>query len=386
MNRFTSNNVSIRYSTEGTGQPAIVFINSLGTDLSSWENILPYLRGVQLVRYDKRGHGLSDVPAAPYTIREHSTDLLALLDHLEIQSATLVGVSVGGMIALDFAAQHPERVDRMIVMDTAGKIGNDEGWNTRIGTLRAHGMGHLADAILERWFAPSADADIRAVGNNMLRRSPLEGYIGTCEAIRDADLRPTLADIRIPTLVLVGADDGATTPELVAGLAAALPNARFEKIANAGHLPGWEQPEATANAIKRFLKETEAAAKSRYDIGMGIRRQILGDAHVDRSTANATDFDADFQRFITEFAWGTAWNGGTLDKPTRHIITLALLAALGKEHEFAMHVRVMQNAGSTPAQLKEALHQVAIYAGVPAANTAIGIAKKIFAEETETAH
>ncbi|MDX1520130.1 MAG: 4-carboxymuconolactone decarboxylase [Anaerolineae bacterium] len=118
----------------------------------------------------------------------------------------------------------------------------------------------------------------------------------------------------------------------------------------------------------------------KFERGMRIRRAVLGDAHVDRAEANKTDFDTEFQRFITEFAWGTAWAGGTIDRQTRHMVTIAVLAALGKEHELALHIRATQNTGVTPAQLKEVFHQVAVYAGVPAANTAIGIAKKVFAE------
>ena len=122
----------------------------------------------------------------------------------------------------------------------------------------------------------------------------------------------------------------------------------------------------------------------KFEKGMKTRRAVLGDAHVDRAEANKTEFDADFQRMITEFAWGTAWQGTALDLPTRHLITIAMLAALGKEHELAMHIRATQNTGVTPEQLKEALLQVAIYAGVPAANTAIGIAKQILAENSRT--
>ena len=122
----------------------------------------------------------------------------------------------------------------------------------------------------------------------------------------------------------------------------------------------------------------------KFEKGMKTRRAVLGDAHVDRAEANKTEFDADFQRMITEFAWGTAWQGTALDLPTRHLITIAMLAALGKEHELAMHIRATQNTGVTPEQLKEALLQVAIYAGVPAANTAIGIAKQILAENGRT--
>ena len=121
-------------------------------------------------------------------------------------------------------------------------------------------------------------------------------------------------------------------------------------------------------------------SEERYEQGMQIRRAVLGDAHVDRAEVNKTDFDADFQHMITEFSWGTVWNSDGLDRQTRHLITIALLAALGKEHELAMHLRATQNTGVTPQQVKEALHQVAVYAGIPAANTAFGIAKRVYAE------
>lgn len=118
----------------------------------------------------------------------------------------------------------------------------------------------------------------------------------------------------------------------------------------------------------------------KFEQGMKTRRAVLGNAHVDRAEANKTPFDADFQQIITEYAWGTAWQGAALDVPTRHLITIAMLAALGKEHELAMHIRATQNTGVTPEQLQEVFIQVAIYAGVPAANTAIGIAKRILEE------
>lgn len=121
----------------------------------------------------------------------------------------------------------------------------------------------------------------------------------------------------------------------------------------------------------------------KFERGMEIRRSVLGDAHVDRAEANKTDFDADFQRLITEAAWGTVWSGETLTRQTRHMVTIAILAALGKEHELAMHIRATRNTGVSPEEIKEVLHQVAIYAGIPAANTAFSIAKKVFAETTD---
>ena len=124
-----------------------------------------------------------------------------------------------------------------------------------------------------------------------------------------------------------------------------------------------------------------------FEQGMKVRRAVLGDAHVERAEANKTPFDADFQRYITEAAWGTVWTRPGLDRRTRHLITLAMVAALGKEHELALHIRATQNTGVTVDELKEVFMQVAVYAGVPAANTAFSVAKRVYAElgEKETA-
>jgi 4-carboxymuconolactone decarboxylase len=124
-------------------------------------------------------------------------------------------------------------------------------------------------------------------------------------------------------------------------------------------------------------------AENKLETGMAIRRTVLGDAHVDRAEANKTDFDRDFQQMITEFAWGTVWAGEEIDRRTRHLLTIAILAALGKEHELTLHLRATRNTGVTPTELKAALQQVAVYAGIPAANTAFGIAKKVLAEMDE---
>lgn len=116
----------------------------------------------------------------------------------------------------------------------------------------------------------------------------------------------------------------------------------------------------------------------RYERGMGMRRQVLGDDYVDRAEANKTPFDADFQRYITETAWGSVWSRPGLDVKTRHMVTLALLAALGKEHELALHLRATKNTGVSPDEVAELFHQVAVYAGVPAANSAFAQAKKVY--------
>ena len=124
-------------------------------------------------------------------------------------------------------------------------------------------------------------------------------------------------------------------------------------------------------------------ADKKLERGMAIRRQVLGDAHVDRAEANKTPFDADFQRFIAETAWGSVWSRPGLDRKTRHLITIAMMAALGKEHELALHIRATPNTGVTPDEVREVLLQVAVYAGVPAANMAVAIAKKVYGELAE---
>lgn len=121
----------------------------------------------------------------------------------------------------------------------------------------------------------------------------------------------------------------------------------------------------------------------KFEAGMKVRREVLGDTHVDHAEANKTGFDADFQRFITETAWGDVWTRPGLDRKTRHLLTIAMLAALGKENELAMHIRATENTGVTPEEVKEVFHQVAIYAGVPAANSAFAIAKQVYAELAE---
>jgi 4-carboxymuconolactone decarboxylase len=137
-----------------------------------------------------------------------------------------------------------------------------------------------------------------------------------------------------------------------------------------------------ADQINAFLHAHQTVG-SVYEQGMKIRREVLGDAHVDRAEVNKTSFDTDFQRFITETAWGMVWARPGLDRRTRHLLTLAMLAALGKEHEFAMHVRASRNTGVTMDEIKEILLQVAVYAGVPAANSAIAAAKRVIAEFEE---
>lgn len=259
--KFTAvNQTTLQYAAQGNpnGFP-LVFINSLGTDLRIWDGVAPHFTDRhRVIRYDKRGHGLSDCPPGPYTIRDHATDLAGLLDQLGARRAILVGISVGGMIALDFAATWPERVQALVLCDTGVKIGTAVMWNERIATLRQHGMAALSEAILSRWFSPAfATANPAAYRGyaNMLTRMPVAGYTATCEAIRDADLTAAASAITAPTLALCGAEDLATPPDLVRDLCTHIPHAVYREIPHAAHLPCIEQPDVMAAHVTQFLPE-----------------------------------------------------------------------------------------------------------------------------------
>ena len=386
---FTSiDGVTLHYTVEGsqTGTP-LVLINSLGSSLHIWDLVAPRLATrAPIIRDDKRGHGLSDCPPGPYTLANHANDLAGLLDYWQVPEAILIGISVGGMIALTYALAQPTRVKALVLCDTGAQIGTPELWNSRIEAIRQQGMAAMTASILARWFTPAFAQQQPAMYQgyaNMLMRTPVEGYIATCAALREADLRTAVSAIQTPTLVLCGTEDLSTPPALGQALAAQLKNARFALIDSAAHLPCIEQPTTFVDQVEHFLQESELSAENRYARGMKIRRSVLGDAHVDRATANQTAFDADFQRFITETAWGTVWARPGLERKTRHMLTLAILAALGKEHELTLHLRATRNTGLTPDQVKEIFIHLAIYAGVPAANTAFATAKRIYAESTD---
>lgn len=255
------NGIRLHFKVEGQAQGTpLVFINSLGCDLHIWDKVIPSFTGrYRILRYDKRGHGLSDVPPGPYTIRDHTEDLAVLLNDLEVDKAILTGISVGGLIAMDFALQYPSRVRTLVLADTAPRIGTPEGWNERIAGVRARGLDGMAETIVGRWFLPSfprAHPDEYRQAIEMLSRASPDGYTATCAALRDADLSSSIQSILAPTLVLCGARDQVVTPEQTRAWAASLPKGRVVMIEGAAHLPCIEQPGAVANAIGQFLQET----------------------------------------------------------------------------------------------------------------------------------
>jgi 3-oxoadipate enol-lactonase len=255
------NGVTLHYQVIGAaeGRPVLVFANSLGTDFRIWRDVIVRLVGdFAIVLYDKRGHGLSDIGDTPYAIEDHVGDLSGLLDFLKVRDAVICGLSVGGLIAQGLYAARPDLVRALILCDTAHKIGTADMWNARIRAIEEEGIEAIADLILERWFtAEYRDPDnAEFVGyRNMLLRTPRQGYVATCAALRDADFTKAARLITVPTMCVVGEEDGSTPPELVLELSKLIPGAYYQKIAKAGHLPCIEQPVVLTDAIKAFIEK-----------------------------------------------------------------------------------------------------------------------------------
>jgi 3-oxoadipate enol-lactonase len=258
------NGVTLHYQLIGgpADKPVIVFANSLGTDFRIWRDVIIRLAGdFPIVTYDKRGHGLSDVGDAPYSIEDHVDDLAGLLDHLKVKSAIICGLSVGGLIAQGLYAKRPDLVRALALCDTAHKIGTTDSWNARIATVESKGIEVLVEPVMRLWFTSAFHKDrkdeLTGYGN-MLMRQPVAGYTGTCAALRDADYTQAAKAIAVPTLCVVGDQDGSTPPDLVRSTADLIPGSRFEVIADAGHIPCVEQPEALVNLIRGFIADLQS--------------------------------------------------------------------------------------------------------------------------------
>src|ERR1051325_545385 len=238
---------------------ALLFANSLSSDLRIWDDLTERLSGqFKIIRYDHRGHGLSDAPPPPYSAEELAGDVIALLDHLEIRQAVLCGVSVGGLIAQAAGVKYPERVRALVLSDTGPRIGSIDSWQQRIEMIQTDGVVSIEKMTMERWFSVGfrerRPADARGYAN-MLRQTSTDGYVGTCSVLRDGDLRDAVKNIRCPTLVLCGEEDIATPPELSRDLTSLIPGAKFSLIEEAAHLPCVEQPAAMAERMLEFFRE-----------------------------------------------------------------------------------------------------------------------------------
>lgn len=255
-----TNGVNTHYEDNGApSAKTIVFANSLGTDFRIWNDVIaPLPKEVRVIRYDKRGHGLSECPPHPYSINDLASDVQSLLRQLNVTNCLFVGLSIGGLIAQELILNFPGLVRAAVLSNTAAKIGNQEMWQTRIEMAQSNKLAEMAPSIIERWFSRSFRQNEPAATEGwqaMLSRMPGEGYAGCCHAIMAADFSDKTASFDLPIWVIAGSEDGATPPNLVRATAELIPNCRYLEFDGAGHLTCVEEPKKYSSHLGKIMEE-----------------------------------------------------------------------------------------------------------------------------------
>ncbi len=255
------NGTELHYRIDGDrhgNAPWIVLSNSLGADLSMWApQVAALSKHFRVLRYDTRGHGHSEAPKGPYTIEQLTGDVLGLMDTLKIARANFCGLSMGGLTGVALAARHADRIERVVLCNTAARIGSPEVWVPRAAKARDEGMAALADAVLPRWFTADyieREPVVLAMIRDVFTHTDKEGYASNCDAIDAADLRPEAPGIKVPALVISGTHDLAATPAQGRELAQAIAGARYVEL-DASHISNIEKADAFTKTVIDFLTE-----------------------------------------------------------------------------------------------------------------------------------
>jgi 3-oxoadipate enol-lactonase/4-carboxymuconolactone decarboxylase len=377
---------------------------SLGTSVHAlWSACVGGLADrFHLVGWDLPGHGASPaVTAASTDFADLAAAVLELVDTVQEERGetglpfAYAGDSAGGAVGLQLLVDAPERVGAAVILCSSATFGAVPGWLDRAAAARGSGTASLVELSMQRWFADGfGDREPQRVSAllHSLRESDDESYAQICEALSRFDVRQQLHQVTAPVLAVAGSEDVATPPALLEEIAAGIPGTRLVVLDGVAHLPPAEAPSVVVKLLAQHLEPSGPAASripdaepdpgrdALYDKGMAVRRQVLGDAHVDRATAAATDLTREFQALITRYAWGTIWTRPGLDRRSRSMITLTALIARGHHDELAMHLRAARRNGLTDDEIKEVILQSAIYCGVPDANTAFRVAARVLAE------
>lgn len=253
----TDDGCAIHYEIEGRSDaPVLMMSNSLGTNLHMWDDqVAPFIAHFRLLRYDRRGHGQSGAPKGPYTMERLGRDVLAVLDGLKIDRINWCGLSMGGMVGMWLGANAPQRLNKLVLSNTSAYMADKAPWADRIKLVSEKGLGALVDANMERWFtkgfrerAPESIARMKA----MFVATPVQGYIGCCEAIRDMDFRESNTRITTPTMIIIGAQDPATTPAAGEAIHSQIKGSKVAML-DAAHISNMELPKVYADTVLGFL-------------------------------------------------------------------------------------------------------------------------------------
>ncbi|MFJ1585841.1 alpha/beta fold hydrolase [Streptomyces sp. NPDC088197] len=394
--------------------PVLILGPALGATWHMWDRQLPALTEQwRVLRYELPGHG--GAPAHPAaSVDDLAARLLAVLDDEGVDTFGYAGCSLGAAIGARLALLRPDRVAALALVSAAARYATADVWRQRGVVVRANGLDRTALASPERWFTGPFLATQPAITDwavQMVRTTDADCYIAGCEALAAFDIRDALGSIKVPTLVVAGADDTETPPADARLLVAGIPDARLAVVPATGHLAPVEEPVAVGDLLathfgsvwtepvsvstgsvavppapvvppQAVAARPAAVAPDTYEEGLRIRREVIGDAEVDQALARAEDFGADFDSFLTRYAWGEVWSRPGLDRRTRSCVTLTALTATGRLEELADHTRAALRNGLTPAEIEEVLLHTALYCGLPAARAAVDTARTVIRQET----
>jgi 3-oxoadipate enol-lactonase/4-carboxymuconolactone decarboxylase len=379
--------VQLYWRQDGSdSKPPLLLLHPILTDHGVWNRVVPLLTDhFRIIRMDLRGHGASSATGNDASLADLATDAWSVLGAAEIEGTLVCGVSLGGVIALQMAISRPQQLTGIAVASCA--VMADRGlWHDRIAEARELGLSGIVSAALDNWIGQDVKMN-SAVWSDAIRRvmlaTSVDGYCGCATAIRDMDLESAARGITVPTLVINGTTDRGTPYALQGHRLTDLVQGALECRVPGGLLACLESPGAFVTAIGRFFDRLRPDGEGLDPARNGerVRRDVLGDAWVDRSIANRDAWIGDYQDYATEAAWHTIWGREGLDYRTRRLLVLALTAALGRWEEFRLHVRSGIERGSLTVQdVKEVSLHAGLYAGVPVANTAFAECAALFRE------
>lgn len=390
----------VNFAVRDASRPLIVLGPSLGTSVTAlWEDVVPLLTPIaDVLGWDLPGHGTSpalDGPLEGLTIEQFASDVAQLAARAQEargaagQPYWFAGVSVGGAVSLQVLLDAPDAAAGAVLLCTGAKISTPEAWHERADLVEKAGTPTQVSGSASRWFATGFLEQQPAVGTRLLaslQTADRFGYAAVCRALATFDVRERLGDVTAPVLAIAGAEDTATRLDLLAALAAGVPNGRLHVLPGVAHLAPAEAPVDVAELIVEHVQGNSPGAGPRQQRLAGAiptRRAVLGDEHVSRAQSRTSEFSADFQDLITRYAWGEIWGRPGLDRRSRSIAVLTALIAGGHWEEFPMHVRAAVRNGLTRAEIREVLLQSAIYCSVPSANRAFAIAQDVLKELDE---
>ncbi|MFB7514877.1 alpha/beta fold hydrolase [Streptomyces sp. NPDC056144] len=410
---------TLQYRSDGPEEaPVLVLGPSLGTTWHMWDRQISELtRDWRVIRFDLPGHG--GAPSQPFTsVAELGDRVLATLDELGVQRFGYAGCSIGGAVGLDLALRAPHRVASLALVATSPRFGTADEFRQRGVIVRTNGMEPMARSAPERWFTPvfaGAQPAIVDWAVQMVRTTDPVCYVAACEALAVFDVREALDRVGVPALVVVGSEDQVTSPADARTLVAGIADARLAVVPGASHLAPVEAPAAVTELLTEHFANSaqepsgtlavpppppvvapaapaepapetpgaepvEAPRPDPYETGLGLRREVLGDAHVDQALAE--DPESPLQDLLTRYAWGEVWSREGLDRRTRSVVTLTALIAGGHREALADHTRAALRNGLSPEELREIVLHAGVYCGFPAAETALRVVNRVVQEET----